>query len=106
LLLIDLTAALNCLVWAYIFASLAVLRRRAAGNDAGVSLIPGGPLVCWSLAGVGVMAMGFATIASMVPPEGSGSPLLFMIKGVGGCALVFVSGLWIARRGRRQLSRA
>jgi amino acid transporter len=106
LLLIDLTAALNCLVWAYIFASLAVLRRRAAGNDAGVSLIPGGPLVCWSLAGVGVMAMGFATIASMVPPEGSGSPLLFMIKGVGGCVLVFVSGLWIARRGRRQLSRA
>lgn len=106
LLLIDMTAALNCLVWAYIFASLAVLRRRAAGNNIGVSLIPGGPIVCWMLAGVGVMAMLFATTASMVPPEDSGSPLLFIVKGVGGCALVFASGFVIARRGQRRPNRA
>jgi amino acid transporter len=102
-LLIDMTAALNCLVWAYIFASLAILRQRAAGHNAGVTLIPGGPLVCWTLAGVGVTAMVFATFASMVPPEGSGSPTLFVIKGVGGCVLVFASGLRLARRGQRKI---
>jgi amino acid transporter len=106
LLLIDLTAALNCLVWAYIFASLAVLRQRAAGNNAGVSLIPGGPIVCWVLACVGVVAMLFATLASMLPPEGSGSPMLFIIKGVGGCVLVFASGFLIARRGERRSLRS
>lgn len=106
LLLIDLTAALNCLVWAYIFASLAVLRQRAAGNNAGVSLIPGGPIVCWVLACVGVVAMLFATLASMLPPEGSGSPMLFIVKGVGGCVLVFASGFLIARRGERRSLRS
>ena len=106
LLLIDMTAALNCLTWAYIFASLGILRQRAAGENSGVKLIPGGPIVCWLLAGVGVLAMAFATIASMVPPEGSGSPALFVLKGVGGCVLVFVTGFFIARRGRRKLSMA
>jgi glutamate:GABA antiporter len=100
-LLIDMTAALNCLAWAYIFASLAILRRRAAGQNAGVTLIPGGPIVCWTLAGVGVIAMVFATFASMLPPEGSGSPAVFVIKGVGGCVLVFASGCCIARRGQK-----
>jgi amino acid transporter len=101
-LLVDTTAALNCLTWAYIFASLAVLRQRAAGDDVGVALIPGGPIVCWVLAGVGVAAMIFATFASMVPPEGSGSPALFVFKGVGGLVLVFVSGLVIVKRGARR----
>ena len=103
-LLIDLTAALDCLAWAYIFASLAVLRRRAAGNNAGVTLIPGGAIVCWSLSGIGVTTMIFATFASMVPPQGSGSPALFVLKGVGGCVLVFASGVLIARRGQRKIS--
>jgi amino acid transporter len=101
-LLTDLTAALDCLAWAYIFASLAVLRQRAKGENAGVALIPGGPIVCWVLASLGVLAMLFATFASMVPPEGSGSPLLFMLKGVGGCAATFITGLVIVRRGLRR----
>lgn len=106
LLLIDMTAALNCLVWAYIFASLAILRQRAGSENGGVILIPGGPIVCWALACVGVLAMVFATVASMLPPEGSGSPALFIMKGVGGCVLVFASGLAIARRGQRRPKRA
>jgi amino acid transporter len=101
-LLIDLTAALDCLAWAYIFASLAILRQRAKGENVGVALIPGGPIVCWVLASVGVLAMLFATFASMVPPEGSGSPVLFMLKGVGGCVATFVSGLVIVKRGLRR----
>jgi Mn2+/Fe2+ NRAMP family transporter len=92
-------------VWAYIFASLAVLRQRAAGENARAMLIPGGPIVCWTLAGIGVIAMIFATFASMLPPEGSGSPMLFIIKGVGGCVLVFASGFVIARRGQRRMLR-
>jgi amino acid transporter len=101
-LLTDLTAALDCLAWAYIFASLAVLRQRAKGENAGVALIPGGPIVCWVLASIGVLAMLFATFASMVPPQGSGSPVLFMLKGAGGCVATFVSGLVIVKRGLRR----
>jgi amino acid transporter len=105
-LLTDLTAALDCLAWAYIFASLAILRQRAKGQDAGVALIPGGPIVCWVLACVGGSAVLFATFASMVPPEGSGSPVLFMLKGVGGCVAAFVSGLIIVKLGMRRALRS
>jgi hypothetical protein len=58
------------------------------------------------LACVGVVAMLFATLASMLPPEGSGSPMLFIVKGVGGCVLVFASGFLIARRGERRSLRS
>src|SRR5579862_4619107 len=42
LLLIDMTVALVSVVWLYIFISLPVLRRRAAGRNEGVTLLPGG----------------------------------------------------------------
>jgi len=99
LLLIDMTVALNAIDWIYIFVSLAVLRRRAAGNDVDVALIPGGPIVCWLLAAIGVIAMAFATIVSLIPPAGSASPILVALKGIGGCVLVFVAGLAIVRGG-------
>jgi len=96
LLLIDMTVALNSVAWMYIFASLAVLRRRAAGKNAGVALIPGGPSACWVLASAGFLATAFATVASLIPPAGSASPVLFLLKAVGGCVLVLVSGLAIS----------
>lgn len=106
-LLIDMTAALSCAVWVYIFAALPVLRRRAAGADEGVVLVPGGPGVGWLIAGMGMVATTFATIVSLIPPAGSANPTLFIIKGAGGCVLVFVVGLLICVRGQaRTLSAA
>jgi glutamate:GABA antiporter len=102
LLLIDMTVALNSLVWMYIFASLAILRRRATGESVGVSLIPGGPWACWLLAGVGLLATAFATIVSLVPPAGGANPVLFLFKGVGGCLLLLTAGFVICRRGRKR----
>jgi glutamate:GABA antiporter len=105
LLLIDMTAALTSVVWVYIFASLPVLRWRAAGQNAGVALIPGGPLVCWLISGVGVAATSFAVIVSLIPPSGSTNPSLFLIKGVGGCVLIFLVGAIFYRQGRRRMQR-
>jgi amino acid transporter len=106
LLLIDMTAALNCVVWVYIFATLPVLRRRGIGDGAAVALIPGGPRVGALVAWLGMLATGFATVVSLIPPAGSAHPTLFIVKGVGGCALVFAVGLAVCQRARSRIRRA
>jgi amino acid transporter len=104
LLLIDMTAALSCAVWIYIFAALPVLRRRAGATDeTSLALIPGGPRVGWAVAWIGVLATTFATIVSLIPPSGSAHPTLFLLKGAGGCILVFAVGLLICHRGRSRM---
>ena len=106
LLLIDMTAALSCAVWVYIFAALPVLRRRGVGEREEVALIPGGPRVGWMVAWLGVLATTFATVVSLIPPEGSAHPTLFLIKGAGGCVLVFAVGLAVCHRGRARMLHA
>jgi len=106
LLLIDMTAALSCAVWVYIFAALPVLRRRGVGDREEVALIPGGPRVGWMVAWLGVLATTFATVVSLIPPEGSAHPTLFLIKGAGGCVLVFAVGLAVCHRGRARMLHA
>ncbi|HEX9138488.1 MAG TPA: APC family permease [Steroidobacteraceae bacterium] len=105
LLLIDMTAALSSVVWVYIFASLAVLRWRAAGQNADVALIPGGSVVCWLVSATGVAATSFAVVVSLIPPVGSSNPALFLLKGVGGCLLIFLVGAIFYRQGRRRMQR-
>jgi glutamate:GABA antiporter len=105
LLLIDMTVALTSVVWVYIFASLPVLRWRAAGQNAGVALIPGGPIVCWLISAVGVASTSFAVVVSLIPPAGSSDPALFLIKGVGGCVLIFLVGAIFYRQGRKRIQR-
>jgi hypothetical protein len=90
-------------VWVYIFAALPVLRRRGIGDRAEVALIPGGPRVGVLVAWLGIVATAFATVVSLIPPAGSARPALFLIKGVGGCALVFALGLLICRRARARM---
>jgi glutamate:GABA antiporter len=102
-LLTDMTAALNCAVWVYIFASLLVLRSRAAGKNDGVSLIPGGFVGCALVAVVGASVSAFATIVAMIPPTGSANPALFLVKGIGGCALIFAVGLVLCALARRRM---
>jgi amino acid transporter len=103
-LLNDMTAALNCAVWVYIFAALLKLRLIARGRNEGIALIPGGTLACAVVALVGAGVCAFATIVAMIPPAGSADPKLFLTKGIGGCVLVFVVGFLYARRGRAQRS--
>ncbi len=106
ILLIDMTVALNCAVWVYIFASLPVLRRRAAGLNEGIALMPGGTFASYLIPGVGAAASAFATVVSMIPPTASEHPTLFLVKGIGGCVLVFVVGLALCRRQRMRMLRS
>lgn len=106
LLLIDMTVALVSVVWLYIFISLPVLRRRAAGRNEGVTLIPGGPVVCWLVAGLGVLATLFAGIVCLIPPPGSPHPDLFLLKGAGGCVLILVAGVAFYAQGSRRRASA
>jgi hypothetical protein len=101
-LLTDMTAALNCAVYVYIFASLLALRARAAGRNEGIALIPGGFAVCALVAVVGATVSAFATVVAMIPPTGSANPALFLVKGIGGCALIFAVGIVICRRASRR----
>ena len=94
------------MVWLYIFISLPVLRRRAAGRDAGVTLIPGGPVVCWMVSGVGVVATLFAAVVCLIPPPGSPHPDLFLLKGVGGCVVILVAGVVLYAYGSRRRARS
>jgi amino acid transporter len=106
LLLIDMTAALSCAVWVYIFAALPVLRRRGVGNHEEVAPIPGGPRVGALVAWLGMLATTFATVVSLIPPTGSAHPALFLSKGVGGCGLVFAIGWAICQRARSRMRQA
>ena len=101
-LLNDMTAALNCAVWVYIFTSLLVLRLRAAGNNDGIALIPGGFAVCALVAVLGAGVSAFATVVAMIPPTASANPALFLVKGIGGCALIFAVGIVLCRQARRR----
>ena len=105
-LMVDMTATLVCVVWVYIFASLIVLRWRAAGRNDGVSLIPGGSIVCALVAGIGAGSAALATLVSLIPPAGSDHRALFLLKGVGGCGLIFAVGIALCRQGRRRLLNA
>jgi amino acid permease len=104
-LLNDMTAALNCAVWVYIFASLLALRARAAGHNAGIALIPGGFAGCALVAVTGAVVSAFATIVAMIPPTGSTHPALFLVKGIGGCAVIFAAGIVLCARARRRMRR-
>jgi amino acid transporter len=106
LLLIDMTVALVSVVWVYIFISLPVLRRRAAGRDQGVTLIPGGPVVCWLVAGLGTAAALFAGVVCLIPPPDSPHPNLFILKGVGGCVVILVAGVALYVQGSKHRARS
>ena len=98
-LLIDMTLILTFIPLLYILAALPVLRRRAAGNNGGITLIPGGAFGCWLVSAVGFATTLLAIVTSMVPPEGSGRALFF-IKVIGGCVLLIGVGLAFYAHGR------
>ncbi len=105
--LVDMTVILGFLPLLYIFAALPVLRRRAVGNDARVSLIPGGAAACWLVSAVGFMTTLLAIVTSMIPPPDSQERGLFFLKVLGGCVVLIGTGLLFYQRGQnRQTSAA
>ena len=98
--LIDMTLILTFVPLMYLFAALPVMRRRAAGNNAGIALVPGGVVGCWIASAVGFAATVLAIVTSLIPPDGT-SPGLFLAKVGGGCVLFIAVGLAFYVRGQR-----
>lgn len=99
-ILLDMTIITSLMPMLYIFAALPILRRRAAGRNEGVTLVPGGPVVCWLVGVTGFATTLLAIGTSMIPPADSSSPGLFLVKVVGGSALLVGVGLVFYWRGR------
>ena len=91
--LLDMTIILSLLPLLYMFAALPVLRRRAAGNNDGITLVPGGAMTCWLASGLGFATTLLAIVTSMVPPAGSTDPALFFVKVIGGSVMLVGAGL-------------
>ena len=91
--LLDMTIILSLLPLLYMFAALPVLRRRAAGNNDGITLVPGGAMTCWLAGGLGFATTLLAIVTSMVPPAGSTDPALFFVKVIGGSVMLVGAGL-------------
>lgn len=100
-MLLDMTIILYFIPFLYMFAALPVLRRKAAGDNDGISMVPGG------MAGVAVCSvLGFAAtllsvVLALIPPADSESPQLFVMKVGGGCLLFIAAGLVFYFRNRR-----
>ncbi|WP_430390494.1 APC family permease [Dyella sp. 20L07] len=104
-ILIDMTAIMSLLPLAYILLAFPLLRRRAAGNNTGVDVVPIGTFGCWlaGLTGFGVVSL--AIVTSMIPPADSRNPGLFLCKVVGGSAFLIGIGLMFYSRNRRRARR-
>ena len=99
-LLLDMTIILYFVPFLYMFAALPALRHKAAGDNAGIRLVPGGAVGMWLCSGLGFAATVLSIVLALLPPEGSGNPQLFVAKVGGGCLLFIVVGLAFYWRNR------
>jgi amino acid transporter len=102
IMLLDLSIILYFIPFLYMFASLPVLRKKAAGNNAGVNLVPGGTLGVWIFSGLGFSATLLSVVLAIIPPAGSDNPQMFVLKVLGGAILFIVAGLAFYYRNRRR----
>jgi amino acid transporter len=101
IMLLDMTIILYFIPFLYMFAALPVLRKRAGGNHDGVTLVPGGNVGLWLCSGLGFAATLLSIILSMIPPDETPDPMMFMLKVVGGCLLFIVVGLVFYHKNRK-----
>ncbi|TDJ32940.1 MAG: amino acid permease [Gammaproteobacteria bacterium] len=101
IMLLDMSIILYFIPFLYMFAALPVLRRKAAGNNAGVSLVPGGSAGVWLCSTLGFGATLLSMVLAMMPPAGSSNPQMFVLKVGGGCLLFIVAGLIFYYRNRQ-----
>lgn len=98
--LLDLSIILYFIPFLYMFAALPILRRRARGDNEGVTLVPFGAAGPWLFGGLGFAATMLSVILAFIPPEGTSNPGLFVIK-IAVSTLLFISvGLGFYWRGR------
>ena len=100
IMLLDMSIILYFIPFLYMFAALPVLRRKAGGNNPGVSLVPGGNAGVWICSGLGFAATLLSVVLAMIPPAGSSNPQLFVLKVGGGCLLFIAAGLIFYYRNR------
>ncbi len=96
-----MTIILYFIPYLYMFAVLPALRIKAAGNNEGVSLIPGGVVGISLCSALGFGATLLSVILALLPPEGTENPQMFMLKVGGGCLLFIAFGLMFYFRNRR-----
>jgi len=88
-ILLDLCIILYLIPFLYMFAALPILRRRANGENDGVTLVPLGIAGPWVFGVLGFGATMLSIVLAFIPPAGTINPGLFMLKIVGS-TLLFV----------------
>jgi glutamate:GABA antiporter len=100
-LLIDMSIILVFIPLLYMFAALPILRRKAEPKrETGVTRIPGGPLLCWLVAGSGMAVTALGVAVATVPPVFSINGALFSLKVVAGPLILIAIGLIFYFRSR------
>lgn len=94
-ILIDMTVIMSLLPLLYIMLAFPILRQRAASHS------HAGIIRSWLIGLTGFTVTSLAVVTSMIPPEGDKQPGLFLLKVVGGTALLIGIGL-MSYRYRRQ----
>jgi amino acid transporter len=101
IILLDLSIILYFIPFLYMFAALPVLRRRANGNNEGVTLVPLGKAGPWVFGGLGFAATMLSVVLAFIPPAGTSNPELFVLK-IAASTLLFVAvGLGFYWRNRQ-----
>ncbi len=105
LFLVDITIILYFIPYLYLFASLIRLARDRSRRPEGAIPVPGGVAGATIAGVVGLLTTLTALVFALSPPEGT-DPRNFMLRMLGGCALMFVLGLLVYRTGGRGRSGA
>jgi glutamate:GABA antiporter len=100
IILIDMTAIMSLLPLLYIMLAFPVLRHRDARLVGGSKRLPLGMMVCWVTGLTGFAVTLLAIVTSMIPPEGDKHPGLFLLKVLGGSAVLICTGLTFYRNRR------
>lgn len=104
IMLLDMAIILYFIPFLYMFAALPMLRIKSAGNNEGVSLIPGGIIGVSLCSVLGFSATLLSVVLAMIPPDGTANPQMFILKVGGGCLLFIAVGLifYFRNRGSRE----
>ena len=105
IMLLDMTIVLYFIPFLYMFAALPALRIKAMGNDAGVSLVPGGTIGLVLCSGLGFGATLLSVVLALMPPDDTADPQMFVLKVGGGTLLFLAIGLAFYYRNRRAMER-
>jgi glutamate:GABA antiporter len=103
IILIDMTVIMSLLPLMYIMLAFPILRSRAVRRGENTKRSRVGVTGCWIIGLTGFAVTLLAIVTAMIPPDGDNHPGLFLLKVVGGSALLIGVGLvFYHRRSLRQ----